>query len=220
MYVPLQVGERTIGCLSIESTRVNAFTETDEWLITTLAAQAAGALENARLFEETNRRLKQVQALHMIDTAINSSLDLHLTLDVFLDQVMNQLGVDAADVLLFNPDAKTLECVGRHGFRTDALQYTHLRLGESYAGMAASERKTIHIPDIRIRKTDFLRSPNFISEGFITCFFVSLIAKGELKGVLEVFLRSSLEADPEWSDFLETLAGQAAIAIDNATSGL
>jgi PAS domain S-box-containing protein len=217
MYIPLKTGDRTFGCMSIESEQANAFTETDEWLLTTLAAQAAGAIENARLFEETNRRLKQVQILHAIDTAINSSLDLRITFEVFLDQVVHQLGVDAADVLMFNPETKMLECVGRHGFRTDALQYTHLRLGESYAGVAAVERKTLHIPDVRVRKTDFLRSPKFISEGFITCFFVPLIAKSQLKGVLEIYLRSAFEANQEWLEFLQTLAGQAAIAIDNAT---
>src|SRR6185436_18173713 len=43
-----------------------------------------------------------------------------------------------------------------------------------------------------------------------------LIAKGELKGVLEIFHRSELHSNPEWLDFLEALTGQAAIAIDNA----
>jgi len=44
-----------------------------------------------------------------------------------------------------------------------------------------------------------------------------LIAKGQVKGVFEIFCRQRFEADPEWSDFFEALAIQAAIAIDNAT---
>jgi GAF domain-containing protein len=42
------------------------------------------------------------------------------------------------------------------------------------------------------------------------------MAKGEVRGVLEVYQRGPLAPDPEWLSFLETLAGQAAIAIDNA----
>jgi HD-GYP domain-containing protein (c-di-GMP phosphodiesterase class II) len=45
---------------------------------------------------------------------------------------------------------------------------------------------------------------------------VPLVSKGHLKGVLEVFHREPLSADSEWLSFLDTLAGQAAIAIDNA----
>jgi putative nucleotidyltransferase with HDIG domain len=54
-------------------------------------------------------------------------------------------------------------------------------------------------------------------EKFQTYYSVPLIAKGKLSGVLEIFHRKALDPNPEWLDFLETLAGQAAIAIDNAT---
>jgi PAS domain S-box-containing protein len=217
LYVPLKVGERMIGCLSVESEQVNAFTETDEWLITTLANQAASALENVRLFEETSTRLKRVQALHSIDTAISTSLNLNVTLDVFLNQVIRLLGVDAADVLRFNPYTQILEYVSGYGFRTNALKHTRLRLGEGYAGVAGLERRIIQITHLDSEDTILLRSPSFKTEGFETGFCVPLIAKGQLMGVLEIFHRSPLAPDQEWIQFLQTLAGQAAIAIDNIT---
>jgi putative nucleotidyltransferase with HDIG domain len=62
-----------------------------------------------------------------------------------------------------------------------------------------------------------MRSKLFTNEDFITYFAVPLIAKGQVKGVLELFHRNLLETDPEWLEFLETVADQAAIAIDNAT---
>jgi putative nucleotidyltransferase with HDIG domain len=54
-------------------------------------------------------------------------------------------------------------------------------------------------------------------EGFITYYGIPLIAKGQVKGVLEVFHRTRFDTNVEWQNFLETLAGQAAIAIDNAS---
>ena len=78
-------------------------------------------------------------------------------------------------------------------------------------------RQMVHIPDLRTRNTDFLRSPTFSQEGFISYTAVPLIAKGEIKGVLEVFHRGRIEPDSEWQSFLETLAGQAATALDSAT---
>ena len=53
-------------------------------------------------------------------------------------------------------------------------------------------------------------------QGFLSYFGVPLIAQGLVKGVLEIFHRSPLEPDDEWIDFLHTLAGQAAIAIEDA----
>jgi putative nucleotidyltransferase with HDIG domain len=66
-------------------------------------------------------------------------------------------------------------------------------------------------------KTDFLRSPTFSLEGFVCYFGVPLISKGEIEGVMELFHRAPLQPEQEWLDFMETLAGQVAIAIDNAT---
>jgi HD-GYP domain-containing protein (c-di-GMP phosphodiesterase class II) len=182
-----------------------------------LAERAAIALENARLFQETARSLEQVKALHTIDMTIASSFDLRLTLNIFLEQARGQLGADAADILVYNPHTQVLDYAAGVGFRTTALQGTHLRLGQGYAGIAGLERKTIHVSNLGAHKTDFLRSPNFNAEGFDTYFGVPLIAKGQVKGVLEVFHRSPLHPNQNWMDFLETLGKQAAIAIDSAT---
>jgi putative nucleotidyltransferase with HDIG domain len=62
----------------------------------------------------------------------------------------------------------------------------------------------------------FKRRELLKEEEFIEYFGVPLVAKGQLKGVFEIFNRQSLEPDPEWLSYLETLGGQAAIAIDNA----
>jgi len=165
---------------------------------------------------DLQRQFQHLAALREIDLAISGSVDLRLTLKTILEQTTEQLKVDAADILLLNPHAMTLEFSAGRGFRTDALQNTRLRLGEGYAGRAALDRQLVHVPDLRGRKTDFLRSPYFSAEGFVAYYVVALIAKGEVKGVLEVFHRAPYEANDEWQEFLGTLAGQAAIAVDNA----
>jgi HD-GYP domain-containing protein (c-di-GMP phosphodiesterase class II) len=90
-----------------------------------------------------------------------------------------------------------------------------LRLGEGFAGQAALERQIIKISDFNNLQTGYLRSPEFIKEEFVAYIGVPLLAKGKIIGVLEIFHRQQLNRDPEWMDFLETLAGQAAIAIDS-----
>ncbi len=83
-------------------------------------------------------------------------------------------------------------------------------------------RRTVYIPDLTKQPDDSPRSVLFEDEGFISYYAVPLFAKGQLNGVLGIFHRSHLQPDEEWLDFLNTLAGQCAIAIDNATlfSGL
>ena len=162
-------------------------------------------------------RLQRLTALHAIDMIISSSLDIRVTLSEFIDLVIAQLRVDAADVLLLNPHTQTLEFAANRGFRSDEIKRSRLRMGEGIAGLAALEHRSINIPDLRDPASGFPRVPLFEREGFITYAAVPLMAKGHITGVLEVLHRSPLVLDTEWLNFLEALAAQAAIAIDNAT---
>jgi putative nucleotidyltransferase with HDIG domain len=163
------------------------------------------------------QQLKRINALHSIDMAITSSLDLRVTLDIFLEQVINQLEIDAAAVLLLNQATHGLEYYVSKGFRTSPLKHTKLKIGESNAGRAVRERRVITIANLK-EDSDTSKVPKYFSEENFVCYIaVPLIAKGEIKGVLELFHRSVCDTDDEWLEFLETIATQAAIAIDDAT---
>lgn len=165
---------------------------------------------------EIRRQLDRLAALRVIDVAITSSLDVRLTLDVLLQQVTEQLGVDAADVLLLKPSTQTLAYAAGRGFRRSALGQTRQRLGEGHAGQAALERRLVHVPDLRAAAPRFRRTGLLAGEEFVSYFGAPLISKGQVQGVLEVFHRAALTPDDDWRAFLDVLAGQAAIAVDNA----
>jgi HD-GYP domain-containing protein (c-di-GMP phosphodiesterase class II) len=130
--------------------------------------------------------------------------------------VISQLRVDAADVLLLKPYTQTLEFAAGRGFNSNDFKRARLRMGEGIAGRAAIEHRSISIPNMLDPASGFHRTPVFESEGFIAYAVVPLMAKGHITGVLEVLHRSPLVLDTEWLNFLEALAAQAAIAIDNA----
>lgn len=166
--------------------------------------------------EEIQHHLKHLAALRSIDLIISSSLDLNLTSSMLLSHVTSQLNVDAANILLFNSQNNLLEYGSGIGFRTDALKRTRLHLGEELAGQAALQRRMIHIPELSTQKTGFARSLNFEKEAFISYYGIPLIAKGQIYGVLELFHRNKLAPKQDWLDFMQMLAGQVAIAIENA----
>jgi putative nucleotidyltransferase with HDIG domain len=172
--------------------------------------------EITRLLEESKRRLNQVEALHSIDLAISASMDLHTTLTILLKHVESLLGVDAADILLFNLALQQFRFSAGRGFRTNAVERANVRLGASFAGRAALERKAVVLPANLPALAEREFAVMYEKEGFVAYAGVPLIAKGQIKGVLEVYRRTVHKPEPEWLHLLETLAGQAAIAIDNA----
>ncbi len=216
IYAPLIVHSRSIGVLSAHRGKVDAFPPRDVKVLTIIAGYLAGAFEVARLYEETDHRLHQLQALREIDVAITGSLDVRVTLNVLLENVISQLHVDAADVLLLNSHTHTLDFGTGRGFRSAAVRHISLRLGEGHAGRAVLDRRVVNIPNLAKEPEEFRRASLLADEGFVAYYAVPLVAKGQVKGILELFHRSSLNITQEWLLFLEALAGQAAIAVDNA----
>lgn len=167
--------------------------------------------------EQLRRQLQHLSALRAIDMAISGSIDLNLTLQVLLDHVVSQLDVDAAILLLYNPRSQRLEYRADRGLRDPQVtRKASLRIGQSYAGTAALERRIVHCTNLANDEHSLLYSSSLVAEGFVAYYGVPLITKGGVKGVLEVLHRSSLSPDDTWLDFLDNFAGQAAIAIDNA----
>lgn len=161
-------------------------------------------------------QLKRLSALQHINIAITTSIDLQIPLYLLLEQVTEELEVDAADVLLFDEVDQQLIFVAGRGFQTDALKYTKLEVGEGLAGQAAELQKIVHINNLLTEETSLEHSPQFDEEGFIAYYGVPLISKGKVQGVLELFHRSPLNPDEEWMDFLNTLTSETAIAVNNA----
>jgi PAS domain S-box-containing protein/putative nucleotidyltransferase with HDIG domain len=169
-----------------------------------------------RAEEKIRRQLEQLTALSAIDRVVAANFNLGLSLSEILAHVIKELGIDAADILILNSISQMLEYGAERGFRTKNVRKVQVRLGESYAGRAALERQLVQIPNLNQEPEKVFRTTHLAGEGFVCYYGVPLIAKGQVKGVLEVFHRAALEPDVEWFDFLNTLAGQAAIAIENA----
>ncbi|MCX8061459.1 MAG: GAF domain-containing protein [Anaerolineales bacterium] len=212
--LPLRAKDQNFGVLHLYSRKPHQFRQSIDLLVA-FASQAAIAIDNAYQFHSAQQRLERLISMRQIDKAISSSLDLRLTLDILTSHVLSQLQVDAAAVLLFRPETHSLHFVAGQGFKTPALQHSEIRLGQGFAGTAALERRVVSIFDGEKLARAFERSPNFPDEHFQTYLGVPLIAKGNVIGVLEIYHRQPLKPSAEWMAFLEALAGQAAIAIEN-----
>ncbi|MEP6895162.1 MAG: HD domain-containing phosphohydrolase, partial [Chloroflexota bacterium] len=172
--------------------------------------------ERKQAEEQIQKQLRRLNALHTIDMAINSSANIQITLEVLLNQTLSQLNVDAADVLLFNQPAQTLELVAERGFRSNVALQAHQRMGDSFAGQVINQRHTLHIQNLAEAGGQLKRTVQLANEAFTDYIGVPLTAKGQIKGVLEIYQRSPVGINDDWLNFLEVLGGQAAIAIDNS----
>jgi len=171
-----------------------------------------------RAEKKVREQVQLLQAKSDIDRAILSSFDLGSNVSTLLKYVVAQLQVDAANLMLFDPPTYMLRSFACIGFKTERFADRHIRLGEGHAGTAALENHPVHVDNLANQNDNPRLASAAIEEGFVSYYALPLIAKGQIKGVLEVFHSSALDISEEWHRTLETFASQATIAIDTVTS--
>ncbi len=209
--LPLNAFEQLVGFLWVG--REKPFTEGDARVLSAVAGVGANALQRAALHEQLERQLAYESALREIDVAISASLDLRVTLDLLIGQVVTHLVVDAAAILLINPLTHQLEYASQRDITGNLSARKTRSMAPVLAKQVMADRRLISLPGAGEAPIDVAWLDGL---GFQTYCGVPLVTKGVVAGVLEVFNRSASTPSPEWIEFLEALARQAAIAIDNA----
>jgi HD-GYP domain-containing protein (c-di-GMP phosphodiesterase class II) len=211
---PLIAHGNVIGMLSMDSIEEEYFSEEHIRIVTAYANQAAIAIDNAQLLEKSENQIRRLTALRDVDTAIASSMDLRVTLNILMDNAASQLRADAMSILIYNNNLQILETVAALGFQ-GSLTRRQYRIGEGLAGRIAITRQPLHIKTLH-QAHEYSRFLWLADEKFVSYIGYPLIGKGQIKGVLEAYFRSPFAPDNDWLEFMQTMAGQAAIAIDNA----
>jgi PAS domain S-box-containing protein len=128
MGVPILVGERVIGVVAMQDYPKYQYSETDVRLLTTITAGMGVALENARLFEETNRLLAETEQraaelaiVNRISRALASQLDLEALIELVGDQVRAAFEADIAYVALLDRQAGLIRFPYQVGERYNTL---------------------------------------------------------------------------------------------------
>ena len=213
-WLPLRIESECLGLLFVA--RHETLSQDDMDLLVPVAGLVAGSIDRANHAERDQRQVQQLSALQSIYLGIVTSLDLNFTMHMIVIQATSQLGIDAVDMLLLNPQTQMLRFAAQSGFQSQEVETTQLWLGESQAGRVAMERRSRHLYDPDGIATYFSSNEVLKRENFIAYDAVPLVVKGEVKGVLEAFHRAPYTVSEETQELLEALALLTAIAIDHA----
>ncbi len=164
---------------------------------------------------ELEQRLERMNALREIDSALVSSLDLSLTLNLVIEQIRKQLDAQSAAILLYYPESLSLRYFVGRGFKTQTVKAFSVRLGYPLGGLVGLDRLAMVVPNIAARDIPFEYQDFLQAEGVNSYIGLPLLAKGELLGVIEIYNGLPLEPSAEMMEYLGILAGQAALAIEN-----
>lgn len=216
--IPFIKGGQVTGLMTLQSRQANAFNHEHIQLLETLASQAAAAIENARLFEETRRRADEMSILYELGLDVSSNIRLEEVMHKLMEKCKQLLPMDVFYVGIYDEINHTIH----HPLFYDDGVFTQvptrdIRETPGLSGEIILTRKTLHIPDTLAnnaeKKYQIIHAGGKYSRAYLG---VPLIIRDKIVGVLSIQSYTPNQYTPEQVRLFETIATQAAIAIENS----
>ncbi len=210
MGIPLIAKGEVVGLLTIDHKKPNVYNEETAEMAQTIANQAAIAIENARLYEDTRERAENLSALYEISKEINTTLELERILEVICEEAKRATGAILADVALVDFEEWVWEVKAIRGY-AEEWKGRKVSLDEGVHGRVARTGEPALIPDVSQAENYIAGAPQVRSE-----LAVPIVQDDRVVGVINLEHTEPNAFDEEDLRFVQALAEQAAIAIGKA----
>ncbi|TEU19982.1 MAG: GAF domain-containing protein [Anaerolineales bacterium] len=217
LAIPLPLGERILGILDVQSERVNAFEESDLFVLQSLADQVAIAIENARLYTMTDqalaKRLEELAIMQEIDRQLNATLDYDRVMDFTLDCAIQMTGADGGIISIVDQEQRAMLFLATQGhpLEDESFRRQSWPLNQGIVGRVVRTRQPVLVSDVT-------QDPDYVSAISETRsqLTVPILREGRVMGVISVEGSKLAAFDGDDLIFMTRLADHAAIAIENA----
>jgi PAS domain S-box-containing protein len=214
--VPLEAKGDVIGTLCVFNSTPVQVTERNLDLARSVGIQIGFAIENARLFQEAQRRAKEMTALADVAREISATLELQQVMERIANQALHILSAVTSAVYVPDPEYKTMIAMTAIGADVDEIKADSIKFGEGILGSIAQKRVAEIYNDasanpqaITIKGTEDRANEHIMA--------APILSQDELNGLLVVWRVGQNERFSESElEFLASLAQQASIAVENA----
>jgi len=226
LYIPLKIKNNPIGAVEIyESHHTRKFVDDEISLCQDIAQNAAIALENARLFQETQQRLEEKSILHNAATAISSALDINEVLSKIAEQMCIAVDATSSYICDYDPGQEASTVLAEFISDSACEKEKETDLGATYSEYLEVEKEFLdrleqglhdhsHIDEDEIADGERIHMEKYDVKSIL---YIPLMIKTRPIGFVEIWESRTIRTfkDDEIT-LCQTIAQQAAIAIDNA----
>ncbi len=223
VFVPMLVGDEVKGIISLQNLDIeNAFSKSDVRLLTTLSNSMSVALENARLFDETNRLLKETEqrtaelsVINSVQEGLAKELDIHGIYELVGEKIREIFNAQVIDIVTYDKHTNLIE--DKYAFEMGDRTLLPPRAPHGFRKHLIETKQLLLINEDVNRMGVEFNNPTQIGEEPKSALFVPMIVGEEVKGIISL---QNLDKENAFSDsdvrLLTTLANSMSVALENA----
>jgi len=206
--------DRVIGVINVQHRKAHRHSDAETTLVSILGHQVGGAIENARLYQETALRSTQISTLAEVGQIISSGKYLEEVLQLIVNIIAKMMQARVCSIMLVDAQKNELVIKAAKASSEEYWRKPNLKIGKSLISRVVKEKAPLMVRDVT--KQEEYQYPELATkEGIRSLLSVPMVSKDHVIGVLNVYSADERVFSNEDLRLLSTVADQVSLAFEN-----
>jgi signal transduction protein with GAF and PtsI domain len=214
--VPIMAKKEVVGVINVQHKRPKRYQPDEMALLSTIANQVGGAIENARLYDQMQRKALQVETLSRVSETVASNRLIKDVLELLVTMTAQMMNSKICSIMLLDEASGELRIAATQSLSEQYRRKPNLKVGQSIIGRAVKERRPIIVLDVSTER-DYMYPDMAKKEGLCSLLSVPMMVREKALGVINSYTSAPHVFTGEEIKLLQAIANQAAIAIEHTT---
>jgi len=214
--VPIMAKNEVVGVINVQHKRPRRYRPDELALLSTIANQVGGAIENASLYADTMRKARQIDTLSQVSETVTSNRLIDDILQLIVTMTAQMMNSKICSIMLLDQPTGELRIVATQSLSEQYRLKPSLKIGQSISGRAVQERRPMIVPDVT-RERGYMYPDMARKEGLCSLLSVPMLVRDKAVGVINSYTSVPHAFTGEEVKLMQAIANQAAIAIEHTT---
>ena len=214
--VPIMAKKEVVGVINVQHKRPKRYQPDEIMLLSTIANQVGGAIENARLYDQMQRKALQVETLSQVSETVASNRLIKDVLQLLVSMTAQMMNSKICSIMLLDEASGELRIAATQSLSEQYRRKPNLKIGQGISGRAVKDRRPIIVLDV-LTDRDYMYPDMAKKEGLCSLLSVPMMVRDKALGVINSYTSTPHVFTGEEVKLLQAIANQAAIAIEHTT---
>ncbi len=212
--VPIMAKKEVVGVINVQHKRPRRYQPDEIALLSTIASQVGGAIENARLYDQMQRKALQVEMLSQVSETVASNRLIKDVIQLLVTMTGQMMNSKICSIMLLDESKGELRVEATQSLSEQYRRKPNLKVGQSISGRAVKDRRPIIVADVTTDR-DYIYRDMAKQEGLCSLLSVPMMVREKAMGVINSYTSVPHVFTSEEVKLLQAIANQAAIAIEH-----
>lgn len=214
LSVPIQIKNNVVGVINVQHKKMHVHSSRFLNLLSTIGRQVGSAIETARLYKETQRRAKALEALNAVSHTITQDHYPEEIMQLIVNMTAQMMGSNICSIMILDEKSQELKVVASQSLDPAYRDKPPVKVHGSLSGKTVLTKQPVIVKDVR-KETSYQFRDLAIKQGLVSLLSVPMMYKNKVLGIMNIYTPTEHHFTDDEASFAKAVANQCAAAIEN-----